>query len=223
MKIIFAQKRYWLLLGGLCLAVLSTSVPTFSQDAISNNGALLAATSPFEDIAEFAIAKNDSAIQKQLVIADKHVAKVKSAMTAERFSAFESLFKKLKTLAAEKSYRQAADTSVELFRQLIECLDASKLEVPQEVSLLDYAGFKIHVLTATESPDWSAIQKTTDDASKWWSELKGKVTNTKLQDAVNSTIRGLQEAARSKNLPMVNFAAQLDLDLVDLLETEFEK
>ena len=218
-----AQLRYRLLLGGLCLAVFSTSVPTFSQDTIAHNRTLLDATSPFEDIAEFAIAKNDSAIQKQLLIADRNMARLPSAMTADRFSVFESQFKKLKTLAAEKSYREAADTSVELFRQLIECLDASKLEVPQEVSLLDYAGFKIHVLTATEIPDWSAIEKTTEDAGKWWSELKGKVTNKKLKDAVNSTIRGLQEATRSKNLPMVNFAAQLDLDLVDLLETEFEK
>ena len=144
-------------------------------------------------------------------------------MTSERFSTFESLFKKLKTFASEKSYRESADSSVELFRQLIEGLDASKLEVPQEVSLLDYAGFQIRVLTAIESPDWASIQKTTDEAVKWWSTLKRKVTNKKLRDAVDSTIRGLQESTKSKNLPMVNFAAQIDLDLVDLLEAEFEK
>jgi hypothetical protein len=118
---------------------------------------------------------------------------------------------------------KAADHSVEVFRLLIESLDASALEVPMEVSLLDYAGFKIHVLTAGDSPDWPAIERTTSEAVKWWSSLKGKVKNKKLADAVNSTIRGLQEASSSKNLAMINFAAQIDLDLVDLLEGDFEE
>ena len=220
---VFEQFRFWLILGGICVAAIARSGPAFSQDAAANNETLLDATSPFEDIAEFAITKNDAEIQKQLAVAEKNMAKVKRAMTSERFSTFESLFKKLKTFASEKSYRESADSSVELFRQLIEGLDASKLEVPQEVSLLDYAGFQIRVLTAIESPDWASIQKTTDEAVKWWSTLKSKVTNKKLRDAVDSTIRGLQESTKSKNLPMVKFAAQIDLDLVDLLEAEFEK
>ena len=109
-----------------------------------------------------------------------------------------------------------------LFRSLIDSLDASHLEVPKEVSLLDYVGLKVHVLTASPKPDWNAIRKTVDEGSKWWKAIESKVTDKKLRDAVATTVRGLQVAAKAENLPMVNFAAQIDLDLVDLLESAFE-
>ena len=41
-------------------------------------------------------------------------------------------------------------------------------------------------------------------------------------DAFDSTIRGLHEAEKLESVPMLNFAAQIDLDLVDLLERYFE-
>jgi len=39
-----------------------------------------------------------------------------------------------------------------------------------------------------------------------------------LRNAFDSLIRGLDDAARLEDLPMLRFAAQIDLDLVDLLE-----
>lgn len=49
-----------------------------------------------------------------------------------------------------------------------------------------------------------------------------KAVNKGLRDAFNSTIAGLKQAVEQKHLPMLNFAAQIDLDLVDLLESHFE-
>jgi hypothetical protein len=67
------------------------------------------------------------------------------------------------------------------------------------------------------------MRKTVVEAAGWWKAAKPKVSEKGLRDAMESTIRGLQEAARTENLPMLHFAAQLDLDLVDVLEGHFEK
>jgi hypothetical protein len=60
------------------------------------------------------------------------------------------------------------------------------------------------------------------DAATWWAAIKPTVKNKGLRDALNSTIRGLSQAGKIEHLPMLHFAAQMNLDLVDLLENYFE-
>jgi hypothetical protein len=107
---------------------------------------------------------------------------------------------------------------VEVFRLLIDNLQAKYLKVPKEVSLLDCAGFKLRVLAATQRPNWQDIRKTVGEAAGWWNAISSKVSEKGLRDAFDSVIRGLGDAAKLENLPMLRFAAQIDLDLVDLLE-----
>ena len=209
------------------LLVLAVSVlfcqPLFGQKTSPKNETLLDATSPFEDIAEFAIAKDFASVTKQLLVAEKNRDALKAIFSVEVAKRYEGLMDSLRKAAADKASLVAANDAIELFRLLIDSLDASQLEVPKEVSLLDYVGFKVHVLTAAEKPDWNAIRNTVDEGSKWWKAIESKVANKKLRDAVATTVRGLQEAAKTENLAMINFAAQIDLDLVDLLESSFEK
>jgi len=106
---------------------------------------------------------------------------------------------------------------------LIDNLEAGSLTIPKEVSLLDYAGFKLHVLAAAPQPDWGAMRRMVDDVVGWWAAIKSKVSDKGLRDAFNSTVIGLQEAGKTEHLPMINFAAQIDLDLVDLVEGYFER
>ena len=193
-----------------------------AQTTSAKNETLLDATSPFEDIAEFAMAKKFASVAKQLLVAEKNVGSVKPILTVEAAKQYDDLMGSLKKATTDKDPLVAADASIELFRLLIDSLDAEHLEVPKEVGLLDYVGFKVHVLTASPKPDWIAIRKTVEDGSKWWKAIESKVGDKKLGDAIRSTMRGLHEAAKTENLAMVNFAAQIDLDLVDLLEAEFE-
>lgn len=208
------------------LAFLVTALLTcqlcFGQVISEKNEILLDATSPFEDIAEFAIANDFASLRKQLLVAEKNSASVKPIMTVEIAKRYDGLMESLRKAAADQARLMAANDAIELFRLLVDSLDAAHLEVPKEVSLLDYVGFKVHVLTSSPKPDWNAIRKTVDEGSKWWNAIESKVTDKKLRDAVASTVRGLQEAAKTENLSMVNFAAQIDLDLVDLLESAFE-
>ena len=110
-----------------------------------------------------------------------------------------------------------------VFRLLVENLQADALKIPKEVALLDYAGYKLQVLATAAKPDWTAISKVAADADAWWQAIaKTKVSEKNLRATVTSTIDGLKQAAQEQNLSMLKFGAQIDLDLVDLLEGHFK-
>jgi hypothetical protein len=202
--------------------ILAALTPAFARDAAKDNETLLRASSPFEDIVEFALAKNDASIAKSLKAADGNAAAVRDALPTAAAAQFDTMLQTLHTATTAKEHHAVAMSAVEVFRLLIDNLEAGSLKVPKEVSLLDYAGFKLHVLAAAPQPDWGAMRRTVEDASGWWTAIKSKVSDKGLRDAFNSTVRGLQEAGKVEHLPMLNFAAQIDLDLVDLLEGYFE-
>lgn len=202
--------------------ILASLTPAFAGDAAKANATLLRASSPFEDMVEFALARNDASIAKSLKAADSHAAAVREALPTAAAAQFDTMLQALHKAATAKEHHAVAMSAVEVFRLLIDNLEAGSLKVPKEVSLLDYAGFKLHVLAAAPQPDWGAMRRTVEDAAEWWAAIKSKVTDKGLRDAFNSTVRGLQEAGKVEHLPMLNFAAQVDLDLVDLLEGHFE-
>lgn len=207
----------------LCITILAAFTPAPAYAARQANDTLLNASSPFEDMAEFALAKNASGITRALAAADKQAALVRKVLPAGATPQFDSMLRALHTAATGKQYYAVAVNSVEVYRLLIVHLDAATLRVPKEVSLLDYAGFKLHVLGAAPQADWGAVRQTTADAAKWWAAIRAKVSDEPLGDAMDSTVLALQQASKLGHLPMLHFAAQMDLDLVDLLEGDFER
>ena len=103
---------------------------------------------------------------------------------------------------------------------LIDNIQAKGLKEPKEVSLLDYAGFNLQVLAAAQTPSWQDIRRTVGEAAGWWNTIESKVSREGLRDAFGTSIRGLDDAAKVENLPMLRLAAQIELDLVDLLESD---
>ena len=203
----------------LAVAFLVAATPAASaSQTIETNDVLLSAMSPFEDMVEFALAESGSDISKTLVAADQHAADVKKALSASAADEFAVRMEGLHGAATAKDHHGVARSAVEIFRLLIDNLQAKDLEVPKEVSLLDYAGFKLKVIAATPRPDWHDIRKTVGEAAAWWNAIDSKVSEKGLRDALDTAVRGLVDATKLENLPMLRFAAQIDLDLVDLLE-----
>ena len=207
----------------LAAALLAAGLPSASaRDAAKANEVLLKATSPYEDMVEFALAKNADRVAKSLAQADSQAAAVKESLRPGAVAEFERRVQELHQAVADREHYAVAVGGVEIFRLLIDNLDADKLKVPKEVSLLDYAGFKLHVLDAAPRRDWDAMRKTVADSVAWWDATKAKVKDRSLRSACHSAIRGLQEAGKSENRALLHFAAQMELDLVDLLENHFE-
>lgn len=205
----------------LALVLVSHAV-TPTPAAASRNETLLAATSPFEDLSEFALAKDAAGITKSLAAADSHVAAVRKVLPPAAATQFDGLVKSIHQAATDKQHHALALNAVETFRLMLDNLDAKGLEVPKEILLLDYVGFKLHVLEAATPPDWEAMRKTVADGVAWWATTKPKIHQVALTDAMDTVIHALQEGAKTQNQALLHYAAQMDLDLVDLLEGIFE-
>ncbi len=197
-------------------------IATSSQDATAKNETLLDAMSPFEDMTEAALAKNRKGVLESLAEAESGAAEVLKALPPSAVKKYEQLLRTIQDASKAKEHYSVSVNAVEVFRLLAESLDGASLDVPKEVSLLDYVGFRLHVITAAKELDWSAVESTVAEGVVWWDAIKEKVDNKGLRDAFNTTIAGLQQAVAQKHLPMLNFAAQIELDLVDLLESSFE-
>jgi hypothetical protein len=203
--------------------LLAFALPAAAQEASTANETLLGATSPFEDMVDFALARNDAGITKALADATRQSAAVKAVLSTAAASRFDQQLHTLHKAASGKDYQTLALTAAEAFRLLIDGVRPGNLKVPKEVSLLDYAGFKLRALAIAARPDWNAMRKTATDASVWWHTIEPSVSDKALRDACSSTFAGLREATKNENLPMLHLAVQIDLDLVDLLEQHFER
>ena len=193
-----------------------------AQNTASNNAVLLKATGPYEDMAHYAIAKKTDKVVKYLADADAGAGEVGKILSASELAAFEKSRQQLHQAVDKKDWVAAAESSVTIFRSLVDRLDASTLVVPKEVELLDYAGYKLDVLATASKPDWNAISKLAAESEVWWKAIADRVADKHLRATVTSAIAGIKQAAEQKNLAMLQLGAQIDLDLVDMLEVGFK-
>lgn len=208
-------------ISGNVLAAQKASSPS-RPDKSRSNEVLLSAASPFEDLTENALAGNKKGMQLALKAYEEQAAKVSKVLSPKARHDMELLVTTIKKAEQRADNESVALNSVEAYRTLIESLDTSRLTVPVEVSLLDYAGFKLKVLLQAKLPNWSHLRKTAEEALRHWTAIESRVSDKGLRDAVNTMITGLNKAITTKNADMAVFAAQMDLSLVDLLEGYFE-
>ena len=194
-----------------------------AQEIARANATLLKATAPFEDMVEPGLAKNEKGIARLLAVADQQAEGVKKILSADAAKNFETLLQKIHKAAAAGDGMTVAQNAVVIFRLLVDNLRADALKIPIEISLLDWAGYQLMVLAAADHPDWEAMSKVAGEADQWWKATAKKISDKNLRAAVTSTMQGLAQSTKERNLAMVKFAARIDLDLVDLLEGAFKK
>ena len=189
----------------------------------AENEILLGSTSPFEDLTEFAVAADERGMDRALGSIEKRLGITRPALDAAGRERFESLLKNIRAAREAGTYTAVALDAVEGYRVLVEGLHDEALLVPKAVSLLDYAGFRLSVLADSQTPDWAAIDMTVKEARDFWESIAQRVGRKGLSDAMNTTIDGIEHSAEIRDVQMLVFAARVDLDLVDLLESYFEE
>ena len=194
-----------------------------AQDVVKANAILLKATGPFEDMIAPALAKNEKGMARHLAAADQQAKDVQRVLPAESAKQFETLLQSIHKAADGKDDLVVAEKAAVVFRLLIDNLKAGALKIPVEVSLLDWAAYELQVLAAAEKPDWSAMTRVATEAAGWWNGIAKRVGDKNLRATVTTTIHGLQQSTSEQNLSMLKFAAQVALDVVDLLEVSFKK
>lgn len=187
------------------------------------NEKLLKATDPFEGLTETAIDGNSAKIAKAVKTAEEARPATRALLTAGAATRFDQLFDELTAAHAKRDFVTVALQSAELYKVLVTACDASALVVPMEVSLLDYAGFRIHALLKASAPDWSAIAAVTVEANGYWAKIRSRVANKKLQSGMDKAQAAMAASAAKHDAALSHSSAKANLDLVDDLEKFFAK
>lgn len=201
-----------------------TQAPAQGATPVSpRNEQLLAALEPLEGLTEDALGGSVAKIEKSLKSADADRAKTRGLLTPELAARFDKLFSEVNSAHKKKDNIATALAAAELYKVVTEALDPTALTIPKEVSLLDYIGFRTKALLQAPTPDWNAIAQTAREANGYWATIRSRVTDKKLQFAMEKAQRDLAGAAEKKDAALCAAATREDLDLVDELESFFAK
>jgi hypothetical protein len=194
-----------------------------SAMAQTNNTILFDAMSPYEDLTEYALDQNKEGIDKTIKSLDGLVDELKNKLSKKAIQNLSENIEKIKIAKDNVDFPKIALYAVDSYRTISEELDTSTLKIPKEVVILDYIGFKLLALLKQQNVDWNLIKITSNEGVSQWENIKIQTSDKPLRNVMDTAIQGIQVAVNSKNIDMLRFAAQVDLDLVDLLEGYFEK
>jgi len=217
----FAVPAMIMLYAGIALS--GQGISTVSAATVSQtNKALLAAASPFEDLTDYALSRDEKGIVKALDECNTRVENLSQELSAKNFKELKDLFASIKESEAIHDYSNLALNSVNAYKLILESLNPDSLAVPQQVAMLDYAGFYSRALLMPKITDWKSLQQTASDAETNWAAIRSRVPDKYLRDAVDVAIAGMDKAYSIKDTDMALFSADMDLALVDMLQGYFE-
>jgi hypothetical protein len=194
-----------------------------SAEAGRKNAILEAAMSHCEDLTDYAEAGKVKDMDQAIQGLEGQRANILGVLSPEAGKRFEAGLAALRQKRASEDFPGVALEAVETYRLLATSRDRGKLKVPLEVDLLDYAGFKVKVLTKEQPLDWQSMKGVATEAAKDWQAIQGKVADKSLRSVMNTTLAGLNQAIEGQDAAMTRFAGKVVLDLVDLLEQQFKQ
>lgn len=180
--------------------------------------------SPFEDMTEYALAKNKNGISKSMSKvneADKKGFFGKN-LTSEGNQMVKAKIEKLQDLINQDKYPEIALASTEIFGMNIDNFKDGKLVENQiQIEHLDYLGFKILALLSQKNVEWDTISQTIQATQDVWHSLNPKVNDINLKNSFDYLFEGLELGAKNKDPKICSILANMDLALVDVLENSF--
>jgi len=177
--------------------------------------------SPFEDMTEFALNKNEKGVKKSLdkVLKYQKESVFKEHLKPESMDLEYEKINTLQTLFEARNYQQIALASTDLFEYNISNLtDADKIPNQIKIEHLDYLGFELLALLDQDKVDWVKMEDVTVNAESVWKELNPNISDNNLVDAFNFLFEGLHLSIQNNDKKMTNILASMDLSLVDVLE-----
>ncbi len=177
--------------------------------------------SPFEDMTEEALNKNDEGIKESLEKVEVALSEgiFKKNIAPEGMNSFKQQIERLKEFIKAKKYDQVALASADIFEyNTSNFMDTKLIENQIRIEHLDYMGFKILALSKQEKINWVKIQETIDGVKKEWLELSPEIKDHNLKDSFEYLFEGLYTSAKNKDVKMSEILASMDLSLVDVLE-----
>ncbi len=116
-----------------------------------------------------------------------------------------------------------ARNAVEAYRIFVTAETREPNGVPLQVSLLDYAGFRMQADLQAAKPDWADVDTALLFAEQQWSEIETKIIDLGLRESFAAELDHIRTAAGERNVSAAKEAVRTELDQVDLLEQYFSQ
>ena len=205
-------------------AVLIFAVAGSFAKETPENAKILKMTDPYEVLAENIPSgdiKDVLAVEKAFEKAESLKAGTKAILSGGAGAEFDIAYTAMQDARAKKDAVGIAIAAAEIYKLIIESLNAATLVIPKDVDLLDYIGFRGVALLKASPQNWEAIVKNATVANVYWKRIHAKVTHEKLAAAVDKSLKDMAASAASHDSAANMTAAKELLDLVDELENYY--
>lgn len=186
-----------------------------------SNDRISGAASLNEDIIDMALAGDRKGVARKISRLAKALPSLRPDLGNDIYGNIAGLLTSMESYDRKGDLHAVSRAAVDAYRQLILSLDQTVMVAPIEVSLLDYSGFKLLILSHSARPDWPKIAAAVQQERDYRASLDARVKDSGLRDLMDSMQSGLDEAVAHKDARQVAFAARVALDSVDLLEGYF--
>ncbi len=203
-----------LLLGVSCPAIAARSTHPATD-------ALTQASEIAEQLSENAPSIDATTFMKNLSEIGALDTRLDKALSPDRKKAFAALVTGIRSAWGAGDRSAVGVQSIEAYRLLQEAVPRGPKAMPVQVAQLDYVGFKVNALLSSGSVNWAELAETVGQASTWWAALEPRTSDGTLKEAMNRTLLAMKEAADAKDAKVMHFAADMELILVDGLESAF--
>jgi hypothetical protein len=204
-----------LFVGATCPALAARSTSHRPVDALSQ------ASEFAEQLSENSPSIDATAFKKTMSDINALDARIAKALSPDRKKTLDALVAGIGGAWTSGDRSAVGVQAIETFRLLQEAMPRGPKAIPVQVAQLDYVGFKVKALLSSGSVNWAQVSETVREASTWWSAIEPRTSGAALKEAMNRTLLGLKEAADQKDPKVMQFAADMELILVDGLETFF--
>ena len=202
--------------------VISAAAPAMAARLThSKLDALSQASEIAEQLSENAPTIDAAAFAKSMLDLGALNARLATSLLPVRQKALDAFVAGMRDAWTAKDRSALAVQSIEAYLLLVEAVPRSPRAVPVQVAQLDYVGFKVNALLASNSVDWTRIADTVREAQTWWTAIEPHTSDATLKEAMNRTLLGMKEATDRKDAKVMHFTADMELILVDGLESFF--
>lgn len=179
-----------------------------------------AAAEPFEVLTEISFSATAPALDSALQKAKAAARGVRTSLPSALRPQFDSHLAAIDTARGKLDRANIALSSIEVYRDLVSAATPGA-NVPSQVSLLDYAGFRYDADLKATPPRWSDMTQAVAFADENWALIASRVGDKTLSAKVRGELGAMKQAAAQQNRAAAARSSKSELNLVDQLEQYF--
>lgn len=181
--------------------------------------------SPFEDMTEYALAKDTSGMKKgyKNILSMNRSGILKQSVSEDTYQKVTSKLIQLEQNMNTHNYSNVALLSTELFTSIVNDFNyATYIKNQLHIENLDGMGFELLSLVSAKHIDYNKLHYSIVNAKKDWIVLRKSINDKNLKESFDLLLRGLAHASIKEDKEMIKILASMDLALVDVLEQQFK-